>query len=134
MDSTPFALAPGTGASVSTWSLGMSVPELTLAGACSRLAQPTAAFPSASPHSLEEIQEPHSPHVTAPGTPGHRGGDRHRHRMGVPAHSSPGSPIAPSPGARLPFPQHRAQVAAGAGSLPTLATSPAFQLSAQISL
>lgn len=47
MNSTPFAQAPGTGASVSTWSLGMSVAELTLAGACSRLAQPTAAFPRA---------------------------------------------------------------------------------------
>lgn len=114
MNSTPFAQAPGTGASVSTWSLGMSVAELTLAGACSSLAHPTAAFPSAGPRGLEGIQQAAGwgYHPTAP--------------QACPSH--------PPQRAQLPFPQHRGQVGAMAKSVPALATSPAFQLSAQISL
>lgn len=96
MNSTSFAQVPGTGASVSTWSLGMSVAELTLAGACPHLAHPTVAFPRASPHRLEGIQQPHSPHVTGPGTPGLWEVTGTSSRMGVPPHSTSGLPITPS--------------------------------------
>lgn len=100
----PLAQAPGTGASVSTRSLGTSVAELTLAGACSRLALPTAAFPSASPHGLEGIQHPHSPQWHCTWHAGHRRVMGTGSRMGVPPHSTSGSPIAPSPEGSVPLP------------------------------
>ena len=51
----------------------------------------------------------------------------------MPPHGISGSPSTPSPGGLgYHFSQRRGQ--AGAGSAPALATSPALQLSAQISL
>lgn len=108
MDNTPFAQAPGTGASVSTWSLGMSVAELTLAG-------PAPTSPSPRQHSQRQSPWPGGdprdpfPHVTAPGTPGHREGDRQGQQDGGTSpqhlrlvhHPLPrGSvPLSPEPGA-----------------------------------
>lgn len=98
MDGTPFALAPGTGASVSARSLGMAVPELILAGDGSHLAQPTAAFPSASPQAWRGSKSPIPP-CQCPWHPWASGS-----RTGVPARSSSGSPITPRRGLSSPSP------------------------------
>lgn len=125
-------------------SLGTAMAELTLAGtrgSRSRLALPTAASPSASPRRVEGGQHPHFPpapshggaaprHPWPPGcvppapraTGGGWGGGCH-----------PTASLADAGGLQVPL-LPALGAGGGAGSAPALATSPAFQFSAQISL